>query len=105
MAGRPGRSGGHNQIPVEAHLVRGTFNPTRHGKLMSTSGPVWTPAPAELTSLGAAGRAFVDRVQAVYSLSPIEGELALEGAIAVDRLAELRARRVQWPADDRLALD
>jgi len=30
MAGRPGRSGGHNRLPVELHLARGTFRPDRH---------------------------------------------------------------------------
>lgn len=31
MAGRPGRSGGHNRLSPEQHLLRGTWNVTRHG--------------------------------------------------------------------------
>ena len=31
MAGRPGRSGGHNRMSVDEHIRRGTFNATRHG--------------------------------------------------------------------------
>jgi hypothetical protein len=105
MAGRPGRFGGHNRLPVDAHILRGTFNATRHGKLPAPSGPVWQPAPAELVQLAAAGRAFLTRLQATYELSPLDGELAVEGAIAVDRLAEIRVRRKTWPGEDRVPLD
>ena len=31
MAGRPGRSGGHNKLSPEEHLLRGSWNVTRHG--------------------------------------------------------------------------
>jgi len=31
MAGRPGRSGGHNKLSPQEHLLRGTWNVTRHG--------------------------------------------------------------------------
>ncbi len=31
MAGRPGRSGGHNKRSPEHHLLHGTWNVTRHG--------------------------------------------------------------------------
>ena len=107
MAGRPGRSGGHNKLSLEAHLLRGTFNPTRHARhaRLASGGPVWAPAPPELAGLGTAGRGFVARIQAVYDLSPLEGELALEGAMAADRLAELRARRGDSAAKERVALD
>jgi hypothetical protein len=30
MAGQPGRSGGHNKVSVDDHLLRGTFRPYRH---------------------------------------------------------------------------
>jgi hypothetical protein len=30
MAGVAGRSGGHNRLSAEEHLVRGTFRPSRH---------------------------------------------------------------------------
>ena len=52
MAGRPGRSGGHNRLSPAEHLLRGTFNPTRHGSraaaLLSLSGRT-PPARGELT--------------------------------------------------------
>jgi hypothetical protein len=41
MAGVPGRSGGHNRLPVEAHILRGTFRPDRHGaRLQQPSAPI-----------------------------------------------------------------
>ena len=33
MAGRPGRSGGHNRRSRQDHLVAGTFSKTRHARL------------------------------------------------------------------------
>ena len=98
MSGRPGRSGGHNRLSLEAHVLRGTFNPTRHQHLIPT-GPVWEPAPALLKGLGATGRAFVDRMRAVYALSALEGEIALEGAHAADRLAALRRQKAGTVAE------
>ena len=104
MAGRPGRSGGHNRIALEAHVLRGTFNATRHGHLAS-SGPVWDPPAAALEGLGAAGRAFVARLLAAYDLRALDGELALEGAVAADRLDELRTARRRASAKKRRELD
>ena len=92
MSGRPGRSGGHNRLSLETHVLRGTFNPTRHQHLIEP-GSVWDPAPALLEALGVAGRAFVARVRAAYALSVLEGELAIEGAHAADRLAALRRQK------------
>ena len=102
--GRPGRSGGSNRIPLEAHLLRGTFRATEHAHRMPAGSP-WDPAPAQLEALGAAGRAFIGRVQAAYVVSALEGELALEGAHAVDRLTELRSRRPRASAKERVAID
>jgi hypothetical protein len=70
------------------------------------AGPAWDPTPAQLEALGDDGRAFVARVQAGYVVAALEGELALEGAHAVDRLAEVRAqRRRRASAKVRAALD
>ena len=30
MAGRPGRSGGANRLPTELHVLKGTYQPSRH---------------------------------------------------------------------------
>ena len=35
MAGMPGRSGGHNRLPIEILKRRGTYRPSRHGALTS----------------------------------------------------------------------
>ena len=92
MAGRPGRSGGQNRMSLAAHVLRGTFRPERHAPLIPP-GPPWDPAPALLEALGTAGRAFVTRIRAAYELSALDGELALEGGHAADRLAALRRRK------------
>lgn len=104
MAGRPGRSGGSNRIPLEAHLVRGTFRATEHAHRMPV-GPRWEPTPAQLEPLGDAGRAFVARVQAAYVVAALDGELVIEGAHAVDRLAAVRVPHGRLTAKDRRALD
>jgi len=104
MAGRLGRSGGHNRIPVEAHVLRGTFNATRHARRAAPGGPVWQPTPEDLARLGDAGREFVTRLQLVYEFSAIEGPLVLEGAIASDRLAKIRDGRGDVSAPARIEL-
>jgi len=101
-AGRPGRSGGHNKLSPAEHLLRGTFNATRHTALIP-AGPAWDPTAAQLEALGDDGRAFLARLQADYALGALDGVLALEGAHAVDRLVELRGRRHR-AAGKRLAL-
>jgi P27 family predicted phage terminase small subunit len=39
MAGRKGRSGGHNRLSPAEHLLRGTWNVTRHGPRPATIAP------------------------------------------------------------------
>src|SRR5262245_54919907 len=108
MAGRPGRSGGHNKIDPRMHAIRGTFNPTRHGPALAaleTSAAPWEPTRAQLAALGDDGRAFVARVRATYELSVMEGELLLEAAVVTDRLAQIRRTRKSADVKTRLALD
>src|SRR5687767_13943103 len=69
MAGRPGRSGGHNAISLEEHVARGTFSATRHGHLKPRS----TPVPVSLAdrrrvlrSLPAEGHELAKRVMDAY---------------------------------------
>src|SRR5262245_54860884 len=97
MAGRPGRSGGHNKLAPEVHLLRGTFNATRHGAALAALGPAWRPTAAQLAAIGPAGRKFIHRLRAMYDMGGLAGETLLELAIVVDRLAEVRAGR---EADD-----
>lgn len=105
MAGRPGRSGGANKIDPRLHVLRGTFRPERHGAALAATQPPWQPAEADLARLQPEGRALVDRVQAVYDLAAIEGELLVEGAIALDRLTEIRRTRQTCSLKERLQLD
>jgi len=72
--------------------VRGTFRPGEHA-YRTPAGPPWQPTEGQLEALGDDGRAFVARVLAGYVVGALEGELALEGAHAVDRLAEVRGQR------------
>lgn len=99
MAGKPGRSGGRNRVPVEEHLLRGTFRPARHGARPVTDGNVvamppsegsWTPEPDDLAALTESGRAFVSRMLARYDFTPIEGLLLIEAGHAVSSLEAVR---------------
>lgn len=103
MSGRPGRSGGHNRIDPALHILRGTFNATRHAKLL-TPQPVWEPSK-RLAALEPAGRALVARLTAVYEFAVIEGEVVMEAGVGTDRLADIRARRAQATPEERVALD
>ena len=106
MAGRPGRSGGHNRIATAQHLVRGTFATRQKAQAaLETGVAIWTPTGAQEAALGADGRALVERLRAHFDLNPWEGELVLEAAIAVDRLAQIRRERDGCDLKARLALD
>ena len=104
MAGRPGRSGGANRIDPRLHVLRGTFDARRHGAALEAGQPVWTPVASQIQALAGAGQAFVERLRAQYDLNPLEGELVLEAAVCVDRLAELRRPPASKTLRDRLAL-
>jgi len=103
-AGRPGRSGGHNRLSPAEHLLRGTFNATRHTALLPP-GPGWDPTPADLAALGDDGRAFVARIHAGYAVAVVDGVLVLDGAHAVDRLVAIRAARHRAAGKRLAALD
>ncbi len=71
MAGRPGRSGGHNKLSVEEHRLRGTHNVTRHGPRPATLTVAALPKPGpvpERVALGLSGRglAFVEATFRIY---------------------------------------
>jgi hypothetical protein len=103
-----GRSGGHrprNKIDPSVHVLRGTFRPARHGAALDAQQPVWAPADAQLAVLGPEGQALVARLRGIYELTPWEGELTLEAAVATDRLAEIRQTRPGCDLKARLALD
>jgi hypothetical protein len=96
MAGRPGRSGGHNRISVEDHIMRGTYNPTRHGhravlRFRATKLPASrAPAFEGLTGLGAA---FVEGIYRDYEGWNSAGMVLLRMAgQLVSDLEELRGK-------------
>ena len=106
MAGRPGRSGGHNRLSTEQHLLRGTFATRQKAQAALQIGmPTWTPTGAQVAALGEEGRAFVARLQTHVDQTVLEGELVLEAAVAVDRLAQIRRERDGCELKARLALD
>lgn len=106
MAGKKGRSGGSNRIPVAVHIARGTYRASRHGpRPLATVLPMpaavepWTPTD---TALGPAGRALLSRVMERYECSVTEGEILLEAARCADVLAALRAQALADIAAQRL---
>ena len=57
-------------------------------------------AGADGAGAGPDGRLFIGRLHGAYELTPLDGELAIEAAHAIDRLAEIRSRRATYPPDD-----
>jgi hypothetical protein len=95
MAGRKGRSGGHNRLTPEEHILRGTFNPTRHGgRLARPSGPPAGPVPAGLVAgLTGPGRAFVAECWAHYGgWTPPACVLLRQAGRLLDDLAALQGQ-------------
>jgi hypothetical protein len=96
MAGRPGRSGGHNRLSVEQHILRGTFNPTRHGSrpsaLAAAPVPRTAPVPPELVAgLFGRGAAFVAECWSTYDgWNPASLALLHEGGRLLDQLETVR---------------
>ena len=88
MAGRKGRSGGHNRLPAQLHKIRGTWSATRHGSTQTAtvSRPVVADAPPDalLVGLAADGAAFLRAVYAEYTPSEAEGLLLRLAAQSLD---------------------
>ncbi len=58
MAGVGGRSGGRNALPLEHHVMAGTYRPARHQALMAAPPPrVCAPADRARTLRGLRGEA------------------------------------------------
>ena len=55
-------------------------------------GDGWEPGAAVLAALGTAGRRSVRGWLATYGVTRAEGMVLMQGAVAIDRLSELRAR-------------
>lgn len=98
MAGRPGRSGGHNKISVEEHLLRGTFNASRHARpaaLVTAAIPRRDPPPeAVTTGLSGRGFAFVNECWQTYTgWTPASLALLREAGSLLEQLESLRGQR------------
>ena len=96
MAGKPGRSGGWNRKSPQDHMLRGTWNPTRHGQKPSTltvaTTPRSEPLPAAVVEhLTGRGLTFVQATWAMYSgWNPQSLELLREAGFLLTQLETLR---------------
>ena len=96
MAGKPGRSGGWNRRPVADHVLRGTYNTTRHGPkpavLTVATTPRHEPLPLSVVEhLTGRGLAFVQATWAMYSgWNPQSLELLRETGFLLTQLETLR---------------
>ena len=88
---RPGA--GRPRKPLELHRLQGTYRPSRHRNVveMPAVAGTWAPTPDETAGLRDAGRVLLDRVQANYDVTLIEGTQLIEACRAADVLATLRA--------------
>lgn len=99
MAGRPGRSGGANRIPVADHLTRGTYRRDRHGEAWRAwDGPEPPPDPVQppswlLRGLGTSGKRFLRDLYSDCVVGRVEGHIGRIAAECLDDLAA--ARRVK----------
>lgn len=98
MAGRPGRSGRPKQFTVQDHILRGSYNATKHGPKPSPITLALHPRedaiPATLIDgLQPRGRRFVESCFARYEgWSPVSLELLYESGRLLDELATLRGK-------------
>jgi hypothetical protein len=108
MAGRKHRSGGHNRLSPEQHLLRNTWNVTRHGprpsSLALAAAPRVEPMPATLlVGLEARGRTFVTSCWESYNgWSPPKIELLHEAGRLLDALGSVRGRPAERVAQRTL---
>ena len=96
MAGRPGRSGGHNKKPLSQHVLEGTYQPCRHGPkaaghvlAMPKPAPDWRPSASDVAALSVRGRAWLDAALEAYVFSAVDGLRLLEVCRTVSRVEAL----------------
>lgn len=108
MAGRKGRSGGHNRLSVEEHLLRGTFNPTRHGSRAPALIPAPNPngiPPDLLDGITGRGAGFVEECWATHRGWTVPRSLLLrEAGLLIDQLEAARGKPKEEPAVRRALL-
>jgi len=97
--GGPRPGSGRKPLPLETHVLRGSYRKDRHGPLPASVGNValmpapvasWHPEAAELRALPRAGRVIVGKLLAAYEFSTAEGALLLELGQAVGSLEAVR---------------
>jgi len=110
MAGIKGRSGGHNRLSTQAHILRGTFRKDRHatGRTpafadngLPANDPAAVPPDELLAGLGEAGRALVLKLYPT-GFWTVQAQIFLR--IAASRLDMAAAARAIL-AKDGLLLD
>ena len=93
MSGKPGRSG-RKPLPVAVHLLKGSYRPSRHGLITSSSAPL-DPAALrrQVDGLGEAGRALMlDHLAGLVDWSPRDLALLRQAAEARDRQVAFQQR-------------
>ena len=96
MAGRPGRSGGHNRKPLSEHLLQNTYRAARHGpkvpgSVLAMPKPAadWRPSASDVQALSVRGRAWLDAALEAYVFSAVDGLRLLEVCRTVSRVEAL----------------
>jgi hypothetical protein len=108
MAGRKGRSGGHNKISPADHLLRGTWNVTRHGprpaSVAAAAIPRVEPMPPDvIDGLSGRGLRFVEKCWAMYSgWTPPMLVLLREAGITITAIEQMRGTNEERPAQRAL---
>jgi hypothetical protein len=97
MGGKRGRSGGHNRLTVAEHVLRGTFNATRHGGRPARAAAAVLPAeplpPALVEGLTGPGKDFVTQAWQHYDgWTPPARVLLRQAGLLLDDAARLRGQ-------------
>lgn len=94
MAGRPGRSGGHNRLTSDEHKLKGTYRKARHASAvpaLSVGSQHAEPPHHLLDGLGADGVRFVQGTFADFEVGRTEASVVRLAGQALDDIAMARA--------------
>jgi hypothetical protein len=87
---------GRKRLPLQEHMLRGSYRPDRHGPLPASgnqrSQPAfdWQPSAQELDRLGPAGKAFLAEALEKREWNFAAGHVLISMASEVDLLAVIR---------------
>ena len=100
MPGTPGRSGGHNRLSVDQHVLRGTFKAARHGAAAAAAARPgvmdWRPTDAEMEALGPQSQLLLQATLRLYSLDDAEGQLCLQALKSLTWVEYMEAEVTAW---------